>query len=342
MDVITMWVLFGVLSVTTVTFGVPIIKGIGKLSNKISNALKERKRFKPLSNKEYQKEERRKAIHYRPIREIETIFTNIKTKEKLDDKKVIEYRTFDREKDQLFKGKIIRPGKKEETIYLFQPRLEYVTEKGKVKVGPYYKDGRLSDQFPYLLKLNDELYETYVPKREVVSKVCFDFVKDSNHPVMSKLHSLLHVVLPRDSKGNYIPVNLSDPREAAEFEAYLEKHKTDGIDDISYFERMIAEAQEKYKTDTEKSFQELTKDFDGKIRVQHQEEENEEKPRELSANEKAIREYQRETASKERAYDMRYLTDGQPDDPLAFRVEGGRPHGLRPDGMHGPKPGGRR
>ena len=34
MDVITMWVLFGVLSVTTVTFGVPIIKGIGKLSNK--------------------------------------------------------------------------------------------------------------------------------------------------------------------------------------------------------------------------------------------------------------------------------------------------------------------
>ena len=151
----------------------------------------------------------------------------------------------------------------------------------------------------------------------------------------------MSVVLPRDSKGNYIPVNLSDPREAAEFEAYLEKHKTDGIDDISYFERMIEDAEEKYKTETERSYQEMTKDFDGRIRVQQQEE-KEEKQRELTANEKAIREYQRETASKERAYDMRYLTDGQPDDPLAFRVEGGRPRGLRPDIMHGPKPGGRR
>ena len=342
MDVITLWILVGALSLTTVTFGVPIVKGIGKIANKISEIRAEKKRVKPLSKKEILKEERRKAIQYRPIREIKATFTNIKTKEKLDDKKVIEYRTFDREKDQLFKGKIIRPGKKEETIYLFQPRLEYMTEKGKVKVGPYYKDGRLSDQFPYLLKLNDELYETYVPKREVVSKVCFDFVKDSNHPVMSKLHSLLQVRLPRDSKGNYIPVNLSDPKEAAEFEAYLEKHKTDGIDDISYFERIIAEAEEKYKTDTEKSFQELTKGFDGKIHVQREEEEKEDKPQELSANEKAIREYQRETASKERAYDMRYLTDGQPDDPLAFRVEGGRPHGPRPGGMGGPRPGGRR
>lgn len=341
MDVITMWVLFGVLSVTTVTFGVPIIKGIGKISNKISNALKERKRFKPLTEKEYQKEEQRKAIQYRPIREINISLKNIKTKEKIDDKKVIEYRIFDREKDQLFKGKIIRPGKEEETIYLFQPRLEYVTEGGKIKVGPYYKDGRLSDQFPYLLKLNDELYETYVPKREVVSKVCFDFIKNTNHPIKSKLHSLLSVVLPRDSKGNYIPVNLNNPNELKEFEAYLEKHKNDGIDDISYFERMIEDAEEKYKTETERSYQEMTKDFDGRIRVQQQEE-KEEKPRELTANEKAIREYQRETASKERAYDMRYLTDGQPDDPLAFRVEGGRPRGLRPDMMHGPKPGGRR
>lgn len=137
---------------------------------------------------------------------------------------------FDESKEIILRGKLHfrLPNSQVVTqpIFLFQPRCE--TADGK-KVGPILtKKGRLYDQNPYLVKMPDtgEIVRSYVPKREVVSGMNFDFVQGSANFQDESLKRFLYIELETDENGNYIPVDLNDPKQLVGFRKYLQFCRT--------------------------------------------------------------------------------------------------------------------
>ena len=156
--------------------------------------------------------------------------------------------TFDEEKDKVYRGQLIYYTKEGVEnygdIYLFQPRLLYKTHSGTVTIVPNDIKGTLKKGEEYKYRNRDsqdpqDVFVGYTPKREILSRNRFDFVKgeyrhcidaesDDAQKVVDledqELRQLIIIEMDRDPAGNLIPVNLQDPQERARLEAYKEAH----------------------------------------------------------------------------------------------------------------------
>ena len=170
-------------------------------------------------------------------------FTGVKSKKKVL-VNVREDVSFNEKEDVLLKGRMhivdINGKRTVQDIYLFQPRM--FSSEGTF-IGPKLdKNGRLSDKFTYLCReKNGEILKGYIPKREIFTGMRFDFMPEDTHSFIDrnpnfsdfsdedrrqaeKLETFIWIDIPRDEKGQYIPVNLKDPIQKAEFEKYKKAH----------------------------------------------------------------------------------------------------------------------
>lgn len=170
-------------------------------------------------------------------------FTGIKTKKKA----IVNVRedvSFNESEDVLLKGRLhivdVNGRRTVQDIYLFQPR---VFSSEGVFLGPKLdKTGKLSDKYTYLCRQNGgEILNGYMPKREIFTGMRFDFIPDDSHNFIDRnpnfadfssedrrqaeqLEQFINIDIPRDGNGQYIPVNLNDPKQKAEFEKYKKAH----------------------------------------------------------------------------------------------------------------------
>lgn len=171
-------------------------------------------------------------------------FTGVKSKKKVL-VNVREDVSFNEKEDVLLKGRMhivdINGKRTVQDIYLFQPRM--FSSEGTF-IGPKLdKDGKLSDKFTYICREKEtgEILKGYIPKREIFTGMCFDFIPEDTHSFIDrnpnfsdfsdedrrqaeKLETFIWIDIPRDEKGQYIPVNLKDPIQKAEFEKYKKAH----------------------------------------------------------------------------------------------------------------------
>lgn len=170
-------------------------------------------------------------------------FTGIKSKKKVL-VNVREDASFNEEEDVLLKGRLhivdINGKRTVQDIYLYQPRM--FSSEG-VLLGPKLdKTGKLSDKYTYLCRQNDgEILTGYLPKREIFTGMRFDFMPDDTHSFIErnpnfsdfsdedrrqaeKLETFIHIDIPRDERGQYIPVDLKDPAQREAFEKYKRAH----------------------------------------------------------------------------------------------------------------------
>ena len=124
-----------------------------------------------------------------------------------------------------------------ETIYLIQPILK--TNKGKV-VGPVIENGTVDKNAPYIANYDGDQFFTYVPKIEAVSRMAYDFVRGDDYIQNKQVLGYLDIELEADANGRYIPVDLSNPQEKAEYDAYVAKRTQQ--DAINYYASIYAEA----------------------------------------------------------------------------------------------------
>lgn len=235
-----------------VTLSVRDLKEYGKKVKKEAKDYSDKKKKYKKSSKELSKQKvlaaRARAVS-QAQNEIarEVIFKGIKSGKK--SKLVIKEDTsFDIKKDVVIKGKLTRKQGSEtvtETIYLFQPR---VSTKGAKSIGPKVSDGALNDKFTYLCKTGDseEILTGYVPKREVLTGIQFDFDSKGIHPEsercefsfagleeikkgssIAKMSDYIDIEFERDEKGNIKTVDLTNKNELTEFSNYIKKAKTD-------------------------------------------------------------------------------------------------------------------
>lgn len=139
-----------------------------------------------------------------------------------------------------------------ETIYIYQPKLQ--TLKGTV-IGPRLKDGALNDRTAYAVKLPDgEVVSTYIPRRELISGLNYDFVRGTNTHQNPDIQRYFDIEIPKDEKGNLIPVNLNDPNELKQLKEYVVKHSKHRGGPEGYFGNIYGEALEAaHKFDNERA-----------------------------------------------------------------------------------------
>ena len=167
--------------------------------------------------------------------------------------------SFNEVEDVLLKGRLhivdINGKKTVQDIYLFQPRM--FSSEG-VFLGPKLdKTGNLSDKYTYLCRqTNGEILTGYIPKREIFTGMNFDFIPDDVHSFIERnpnfsdfsaedrkraevFEKFIHIDIPRDANGLYIPVNLNDPVQKAEFEKYKRAHLGNKKTPREYFSEQI-------------------------------------------------------------------------------------------------------
>lgn len=162
-----------------------------------------------------------------------------------------EISNFDIEQDKIFHGRVkvktASKGVMDDHIYLFQPR---VYSQSGTLLGPKFMDnGSLSDRHTYLARdgKTKELMTSYLPKREVLSGIQYDFVNTSTHANKDELADFIEVIIPQDEHGNYIPVDMNDPDERRKFDEYVEFFHKSNIDPTNYFLKRIKYAGEAYQ-----------------------------------------------------------------------------------------------
>lgn len=233
--------------------GPPLVKvgianAITKYSKKKSDNLTHKKLAKEYKEKQKAAKYREKMIQkgidpsinikYDMDRFHNLMFKNVKTgfKQAI---RVREDASFNESEDVLLKGRLhivdANNARTVQDIYLFQPRVF----SSKCLLGPKLdKNGNLSDRYTYLCKTADNnLLTGYVPKREVLSGMRFDFIRDDEHKFIERnpnfsdfdsdelyqaeaLEKFIYVDIPRDEKGQYQTVNLNNPQEREAFERY--------------------------------------------------------------------------------------------------------------------------
>lgn len=193
--------------------------------------IKEIKKFK--RNKKYANkviEQKKMARTIKSLRTKDNIIAFYGRGSNTYDVKVNTITDFDPSKEIIIRGHLYymqSNGRyREVPIYLFQPR--YQTEDGK-KVGPFLTQrGHLQERNPYIAKAPDtgEILRGYLPKREIISGMNFDFIAGSPNFEEPKLAQFLRIDAERDENGNYIPLDLNDPDQALGFRRYLAFHQT--------------------------------------------------------------------------------------------------------------------
>lgn len=252
-----------------------------RLRNKfLKEQQKKYKNAKKLEKEQAKGSEMSTQINQSMLRVQDILFKNNRTnqKEKL---RVSEIAKFDDAKDVLLKGRlhiVDSTGKRTvQDIYLFQPRV-FCSE---VQVGPKLnKFGNMSDEHTYLCRRSGQtdILSGYVPKREVLSGMRYDYVPNGRHtfvernPIyqdygkgdlraISDIEQFIHIDIPKDENGNFIPVNLSNVNELKDFQNYVKRHqmncKNNGITVEEYFEKEFEKAQRslvKYIQDYEPTY----------------------------------------------------------------------------------------
>lgn len=219
---------------------------IGKIAGLMLKSLKKKKKIRMKNDKSFQKQQlKEKGLEDNLGKKVGVRFFNSKSKtsQKMS---VVMDKGCDIDDDIILKGTITVKGTNglviKEPIYLFQPEL--FNSKGQ-KLGPVKnKDGTLTDDNPYFVRMqNGEVGRGYALKREVTSGMCFDFVKGSVHSQIPGLERYLSIDIPRDEKGNYIPMDTSDPKELQAFKKYIEsRQKLENVG--NYLHYLIETAQE--------------------------------------------------------------------------------------------------
>ena len=194
-------------------------------------------------------------FHYLP-------FTGVKSKKK-PTVCVREDVSFNETEDILLKGRLhivdINGKKTVQDIYLYQPRL---FSENNILLGPKLdKIGNLSDKYTYLCRqAGGEILTGYVPKREVITGMRFDFMPDAAHSFVERnpnfsdfsnedrkqaeaLETFIHIDIPKDRNGQYITVNLNDPVQRAEFEKYKNDHLGNEKTPQEYFSEQLNKAK---------------------------------------------------------------------------------------------------
>lgn len=263
MDSITYSVIF-----LAVVVGAPLalkLTGItiGKIAGFISKRLKVAKKRKMKNNKQYQKQQlKSKGLEDNLGKKVGVRFFNSKSKtsQKMT---VVMDKGCDIDQDIILKGMMTVRREDgtviKEPIYLFQPEL--FNGKGQ-KLGPVKnKDGTLTDNNPYFAKMpNGEIGRGYALKREVTSGMCFDFVKGSEHAQIPGLENYLFIDIPRDKNGNYIPMDVNDPKELRAFKAYIESKQQ--LESVPNYLHFLIETAQQAKRNEGTVYAESTKDFD--------------------------------------------------------------------------------
>lgn len=194
------------------------------------------------------------------------------------------YTKFDETKDWLIKSDFFAPQQEPVRIYLYQPRMSFVNG---VSAGPKYNsDGAIVNTNCYLLKEPslEGLYAGYIPKREVLSNVEFDYFDNEHKIDKYGIGSYLKMTANVDAMGNFIPVNLNDPEERKQFEEYKALHGSKTNGDFYYFYGLKSRMQgilDRAEAKSDKELREWHK------QVEHQ------RLKELSDNNRRIKEAQR-------------------------------------------------
>lgn len=218
-----------------------------KLKPKVKKFFKERKK----RSKKYQEKEELRQKRLSRISKHSTLnFENVKNHQKkdIDVREEISCDPAKLDEYVILKGELIiqtvHGTTIQDPIYLFQPR---VSTLNGVSLGPKLKsNGHLSDKYSYLAKdsTTGAILSGYVPKREVVSGMQFDFVNDSVHNNNGDISRFIDIKIPKDSEGNFIPVNLNNANELREFSNYLKMFKRNNIDPSKHFLKYLDYASE--------------------------------------------------------------------------------------------------
>ena len=129
-----------------------------------------------------------------------------------------------------------------ETIYLMQPK--YKTSDG-APVGPFLNgSGHLPAEAPYAVQdaQTGELLRADMPKVEAISGIPFDYVTGSKSFGDESLRTILSVDVPRDKKGNIVPVDFSDKKQLEDFKAYTARFSGKSFEDIAVYYTGVLEA----------------------------------------------------------------------------------------------------
>lgn len=200
-------------------------------------------------NKKYQDKMKKKQKLFQSLRNrVVQKFTNLRDKSERDIE-IDEIRAFDSSKDILLRGKmrIRMPDGSitEDDIYLFQPRI-YAGDK---LLGPRMDEkGHLCNQHCYAIVDNktNEVYSTYIPKREISTGVAFDYVSSGATNNLKHLKNFIDIEINQDEKGNYIPVDLNDINELKRYRDYIMVRKNQ-IDPYEFLMERRKWAEESYE-----------------------------------------------------------------------------------------------
>ena len=350
MDPVTL-VVVGVAALALIpTVGKLAIYGAIQATKKIKKNLKKNKEYKQRHDKKYQERLKRTRELQKSLEKKRTAaFRNTKTGA-IKNVNINEMTDFDMKRDIILKGTVYiqnpnggEPAK--DTIYLFQPRVYGVNN---VAIGPKLdKNGHLYDKNSYLLRTpgDPDIYSGYVPKREVKTGRQFDFVGDSANLQDNPLNGFINIVLDKDEKGNYIPLDKNDPAQMKEFNQYM-AGREQKMNQDKYLDNLLSKARE-----AKEVYDEATKPRYAKPTEQMSEEEIQRVERSRASR---ARKQAQNRAYYDRLAQMNMMDSAMHDyglDEHAAHLPGAGMMGPRPMGGRppqggpqsgGPAPGGRR
>lgn len=251
MDPVTLVVLGIVTLAVAPKVGSLAIYGGMKLVKSIKKKMKKRKEYKLRHNKKYQEKLKNTRAAQRAIEQRRAMtFKNTKTGA-VKNVNIREENNFDMNKDIILKGKVKVQNTDgsiaEDIIYLFQPR---VFGLNNVPIGPKLdKNGHLYDNNAYLLRTpgDPDIYSGYFPKREVLTGRQFDFVSDSVNANLGNLKGFIDIVIEKDDKGNFIPLDKNNVQEMNEFKRYIQMQSTKSKTQDQYLDDLVSKANDSYE-----------------------------------------------------------------------------------------------
>lgn len=181
---------------------------------------------------------------------------------------------YDKDKDELLHGtlKVVdyNGNVTTEDIYLYQPR---VMSANNNLIGPKKeKNGTISARNCYLCRADgsNEILRGYIPKREVLSNLCYDFDYNSQQRFIDRfpdvqtkdeeyqrdtreIEKFIQIEFDKDANGNFVTVDRTNPKEEARFQKYISDHKNNRLQPRDYFLNKIKIAESAFKNYLEKT-----------------------------------------------------------------------------------------
>lgn len=231
-----------------------IIVNFGKMKKRRERKKEIQKEYRPTKKQQAEKERERRVVTSK-VKVDKYRFRSVSSKRETD-LTLKEMSFYDPDKDEILHGKlkITAPDGKVtlEDIYMYQPR---VLSANNSLIGPKKtKNGNIASKNCYLCRAegSDEILRGYIPKREILSNLCYDFDIQSPHRFAdrfpdiknqtddyrtnaSNIEKFIQIEFDKDQEGNFIPVDLKKKSEAEKFRAYIQKHKTSKLQPREYF-----------------------------------------------------------------------------------------------------------